>query len=390
MKRKLLSLGIAFLLVCCLTLPAFASAITYIYDELDVFYDYEETDLSALCEDIDKQYDIGVFYATVNGELDAFDTSLVVGDKADYIMFIENDDKWNVFYNGRAKDFVNQTEIDALYDVYDAEVSIKSAATQCIVATEKLISANVKSETWAEDTSSKAEAPIITGQEEGALRLLDDADLLSETEEATLLKKLNTASEKYKVDLVIATVESLEGATVENYAGLLYDSYGYGFGEKKDGVLLLVAMEERKWHILTNGLGNTAITDSEAESIGDAFSSYLTAKDYVNGFNVFIDKCEYQINGEINGFPFPLGRNLLIALAVGFILAFIVTGSWKSKLKSVRNQKNATVYTKEGSMNITVANDFYLYSTVTRKAKPEKSSSGSSGGSSRGGASGSF
>ena len=234
--------------------------------------------------------------------------------------------------------------------------------------------------------------PVAAAQTESP-RLIDQADLLQAQEEQALLTKLDQASEEYQVDFVIVTVDTMgEDVLVDEFAELVYEEGGYGFNETKDGVLLLVAMEEREWHILTNGLGKTAITDSEAESIGDAFSSYLSDQDYVNGFHVFLEECEYQINGEINGFPFPLGRNLLIALVIGFVLAFIVTGIWKSQLKSVRSQKNATVYTKQGSMNITTAIDFYLFSTVSRKAKPQKSSSsgGISGGSSRGGASGSF
>ncbi len=223
-------------------------------------------------------------------------------------------------------------------------------------------------------------------------RLVDGADLLSSDEENTLLAKLDEVSEKYKVDFVIATVETVGELTFDQYVENFYDNSHYGYGENKDGVVLLVAMEEREYRILSNGLAAKAISLSDIDVIGNQFSSYLTNEEYVEGFNVFIDECEYEVNGEINGFPFAFVRNLLISLGVGLILGLIVTGVWKGQLKTVRQQKNAANYTKNGSMQVILANDFYLYSTVSRHAKPQNNSSsgGSGGGSSRNVGGGSF
>ena len=190
---------------------------------------------------------------------------------------------------------------------------------------------------------------------------------------------------------MIATVDTLGGYPIEIFAGNYYDEGGFGRGGAKDGVLLVIAMSEREWYILTNGSAHTAITDLEVDNIGNRISSYLTSGDYSQAFTLFADECEYEINGELNGFPFKLGRNLLIAVAIGLVIAFIVTGIWRAQLKSVRLQSNATTYKKSGSMQVDLSRDLYLYSTVARRAKPQNnSSSRSGGGSSRGGGGGSF
>ncbi len=230
---------------------------------------------------------------------------------------------------------------------------------------------------------------------ENTNRLIDDADLLSSDEETQLLSHLNRVSNTYQVDFVIVIQQTISDMRIEAYAGQFYDQNQYGFGDDKDGVLLVVAMEEREYFVFTNGFGFQAITDMEAESIGDSLSYYLTDGDYVNAFKTFIDECEYEINGEINGFPFAFGANLCISLVIGFVIALIVTGIWRGQLKSVRQQKNANSYTKTGSKQITLSNDLFLYSTVTRTPKPQNNGNGgsrgiSSGGSSRGGAGGSF
>ena len=77
--------------------------------------------------------------------------------------------------------------------------------------------------------------------------------------------------------------------------------------------------------------------------------------------------------------------NLLILIAgsliVGLIAALIVTGSMKSKLKSVRPQPDARQYS--GELKLTLANDIFLYRTITKSPRPtQNSSSGSRGGSS--------
>ena len=52
---------------------------------------------------------------------------------------------------------------------------------------------------------------------------------------------------------------------------------------------------------------------------------------------------------------------ILIALAIGFIVALIVTGTMKAKLKSVRAQNAAANYTREGSFNVTESREIFLY-----------------------------
>lgn len=211
--------------------------------------------------------------------------------------------------------------------------------------------------------------------------LYDAADLLTDAEESALQSRMDAVSEAYKVQIVIATVETVGDDTMDDYAEFYYDIGNFGYGDNRDGVLLLVAMEESEYRILSNGLGADAISTGDIEDIGNTVASSLTAGDYADAFNIFVDECEYQIDGEINGFPFAFGRNLLICLVIGFVVAFLVTGSMKSKLKSVKKQQAAAEYTKPGSLQVTYSKDFFLYRVVNRQKK--ESSSSSSSGSSR-------
>jgi uncharacterized protein len=86
---------------------------------------------------------------------------------------------------------------------------------------------------------------------------------------------------------------------------------------------------------------------------------------------------------------------LVIAVAAGFIIGKIYAGKLKGELTSVRRQNAAVGYVREGSLNVTNSNEFFLYKNVSRTAKPTSSSGGSSthkssSGASHGGGGGKF
>lgn len=238
-------------------------------------------------------------------------------------------------------------------------------------------------------------------------RLVDNADLLTDSEESTLLSKLNEISERQQADVVVVTADTLDGKTPMDYADDFYDYNGYGFGADKDGVLLLVSMEDRDWWMSTTGYGITAITDAGIEYISEKFLSDLSDGDYADAFTTYAELCDDFFTqarsgqpydtGHMPKQPFNIARNLLIALIVGFVIALIATGVMKGKLKTVRFQSAASNYVKANSMNVTESRDMFLYTHVDRRAKPKDtdSSSGSgthtsSSGSTHGGGGGKF
>ena len=210
--------------------------------------------------------------------------------------------------------------------------------------------------------------------------LVDEADLLYTGEEEMLNKKIDEFRNIYNADIVIAFLDDTEGMEPDYYAEYYYDKGGYGIGHSRDGIFLLVAMEERDYRILSNGFCASAIDYSEIDYIGEDIAPYLSGEEYLTAAEVFIDECSYYMDIEINGVPFNAGKSLVISLVIGFICAFVATGIMKGQLKSVHCKKDADQYTKQGSMNITNSKDLYLYRTVNRvKIDNGNSSRGGSG-----------
>lgn len=244
-------------------------------------------------------------------------------------------------------------------------------------------------------------------ESEHPARLVDDADLLTDVEENVLLTKLDEISERQKFDVVIVTVDSLDGKSPMAYADDYYDYNGYGMGRNNDGVLLLISMEHRDWYITTIGYGITAVTDAGREYMSEQFADDLSDGYYADAFAAFAGLCDEFVTQAKTGRPYDVGNlpkgpfriilHLVIALIVGFMAALVVVTVMKSKMKSVRYQVGASEYTKAGSMMITESRDIFLYRTVDRQRKPEsESSSGgssahtSSSGTSHGGGGGKF
>ncbi|MFQ9516594.1 MAG: TPM domain-containing protein [Eubacterium sp.] len=237
-------------------------------------------------------------------------------------------------------------------------------------------------------------------------RLVDNADILNDSEEDSLLKKLNEISERQDFDVVVVTVDSLEGKTARDYADDFYDYNGYGMGNDNDGVLLLVSMEARDWWMSTTGFGITAITDAGIDYISDKFLDDMGDDEYAKAFDEYAELCDKFVTQAKTGEPYDVGnmpkepfavfRNLLIALAAGIVLSLIIVLIMRSQMKTVRRKPAASDYMKKGSMVINESRDLFLYTHLDRQKKPKNNSSGgssthkSSSGTTHGGGGGKF
>lgn len=111
----------------------------------------------------------------------------------------------------------------------------------------------------------------------------DSAEVLTEDEDGELEASLEELSVRQSFDVIIATIDSLESegcTSMEEYADDLYDYCQFGYGENRDGVLLLVSIGDRKWHISTCGYGITAFTDAGIQYLGEQMTPDMADGDY--------------------------------------------------------------------------------------------------------------
>jgi uncharacterized protein len=109
--------------------------------------------------------------------------------------------------------------------------------------------------------------PPLTG------RVVDSANIIPPAVADRITPKLASLEAKSGIQLVVATVKSLEGDEIEPYANALFRAWGLGEKQKNNGVLLLVAPNEHKVRIevgyglegtLTDALSKIIITNAMA------------------------------------------------------------------------------------------------------------------------------
>lgn len=259
---------------------------------------------------------------------------------------------------------------------------------------------------------------VLTVGATDAAYVVDNADLLTDSEEAELTRLAEEISQRQHCDVVILTENAIGGSTAESYADDYFDYNGYGYGADRSGILLLLSMEYRDFAISTKGDAIQAFTDDGLNYLwskckpgisdgkyADGFRSYLKMADtMLSSYNgTLSDKEQEAFQKDFNKFLGIKGRpsvvkTTVIALIVGFLLAFLFSGSLKSQLKSVRMKYNASNYRRPDSMHLNLNRDVYLYAnTTSRVIETQRASGGggssthtSSSGSTHGGISGKF
>ena len=129
--------------------------------------------------------------------------------------------------------------------------------------------------------------------------VIDNADLMSSSEEAALEEKAQALRQEYGMDVVILTVDSLDGKRPQDYADDYYDYNGYA----ADGVLFLLSMEERDWYISTKGNAIYALTDYGIQQVGESALPYLKNGDYYGAFDAFLAALPTYFSAYSDGSP---------------------------------------------------------------------------------------
>ena len=223
--------------------------------------------------------------------------------------------------------------------------------------------------------------------EDVKVRISDEADIVTDAEEQELQTLLDEVSEKYGVDLVIATTNLLLGTTPEESADMAYDTMEC----QEDGIILYVAMVTRDVYIRPQGnCDEKMIRRDGAAYMIEKITPDLSDGNYADAFKKYISLSDKFLKKAQTGEPYDgnnMPRDLMdylkaagIALVIGLVIAFLIVSSMRAKLKTVALNRAAADYMKPGSMHLNQSNDMFLYRNVSRRARPKNNSSGGGAG----------
>jgi uncharacterized protein len=112
----------------------------------------------------------------------------------------------------------------------------------------------------------------------------DFAGILSEDTRSQISGLVDEVKRSTGAEIAVVTVSSLDGMTVEEYAVRLFEKWGIGTKEEDNGVLFLIAPNERKVRIEVGYGLEPVITDGRAgEIIRETVLPFFRAGDYDQG-----------------------------------------------------------------------------------------------------------
>jgi len=177
----------------------------------------------------------------------------------------------------------------------------------------------------------------------GDIYVQDFASVLSETERAELINLGRSIEDQTTAQVAVLTVETIGDRTIEEFANEAFRQYGIGSEKEDNGVLLVIAMNERKIRIEVGYGLEGRIPDGKAGRILDEYAITYLKKQQPNKAVLETYKAianevfaEYGIegggqaepapdpspegsNGDGGGIHFPSWLIILIVVVVVFL-----------------------------------------------------------------------
>lgn len=204
--------------------------------------------------------------------------------------------------------------------------------------------------------------------------IVDEAGLLSSSEEAKLLEEMEDITEYTNIAFV--SVDENYSST-ENLAMRLNEEY---FGNES-GVVFIIDMDNRYIWIDSMGGARKTITDDYAQTITDNVYSYASDEDYYKCASKAFAQIYRLFEGQWIAQPMKYISNAFLAVAIALLINYFIVRMLSRASKASSRQIMGGIFTK-----VDINNARANFTHQTKRYSPQ--SSGSSGGGRSGGGGG--
>ena len=120
-----------------------------------------------------------------------------------------------------------------------------------------------------------------------------------------VVKKVEGLNEKYrnmekKPQIAVAIIDSLDG-NLEEVANKTIRNWKVGYKETNMGLLVLVAVKDKKIRTETSNELATVLTDSDTSKLNDLIKPYFRKSDYSGGMNAYLDGLDAKFATAFSG-----------------------------------------------------------------------------------------
>lgn len=208
----------------------------------------------------------------------------------------------------------------------------------------------------------------------------DETGILSEDDYLSLNEAAKEISLRYGCGVYITVFEDMGQygfSNIERFAEEVYAQWELGLGADRTCIILCLSMAERDYDLCAHGdAAHEAFTDYGKEILADRFLDDFRSDDWVDGFEDYIEYCDYMLKRAEEGNPIDkyqpsfsekLVRSVPIGLIVGVIFAFIYCAVLKGKMKSAKIAHEASEYVALRGITMQDAQDMFTHTTVVRQ-----------------------
>jgi uncharacterized protein len=221
--------------------------------------------------------------------------------------------------------------------------------------------------------------------------VVDNAHLLTESEQAELTSLISQIEQKHHVRIAIDSELSIEGMSARQYANHILDTR---YTDGANGSMILVLdMTQRDWYISTDSKMRAKIPE-DISLLSEKFVPSLSDGQYVQGFRQYAEGVDQMLSFyEKEGRAYTQADDYTLAIAgiaaaLALLFALFIRRSLRASMSNVNPSVSAIHYMDPGSFQLTDHSDVYLFSEERREHI--QSGGNGSGGGSHGGGGGKF
>jgi uncharacterized protein len=156
-------------------------------------------------------------------------------------------------------------------------------------------------------------------------RIHDEADIMSEIFSNHLEQQLKIHEDSTSNQIAVLTIKTLDDYPIEEYALQVAEKWKLGKAGNDNGVLLLVATDDRKIRIEVGYGLEGVLTDALSNQIiRNEMAPYFRQNDYEGGIQAGINAILKAIAGEYKADPSPAARRRQGGSMLPFIIILII------------------------------------------------------------------
>ena len=265
-------------------------------------------------------------------------------------------------------------------DVTMSATALSQAVDAMAESVENYIRANAVTDVAGETAESQTQEP--TGADMNYI--FDLSDQLSYEEWAELEARAADISQRHGCGVYAAFVDDFTeyggGNDVYKTTYQLYHASELGMGADRDGIIILLSMDDRDYAMFVYGdHAEYAFDRYGQKELEDAFLGYFGDNDWYGGVSHYLDTCDEYLTRAEEGKP--VRKNTLpmyiIVVAASCAIAGGICLMLKWKMKTVHQKAEANEYVAAGGLNLTKQYDRYTHTTETRRKIHDDSDSDS-------------